>query len=299
MEKIEWQVIDKLIKTALNEDIGKEDITTESIFTENFFVSADLICKGKGLLCGLEIFKRVFILLSPSFKFNFYYKDGDFINKKTKIGEVIGPVKEILKGERTALNFLQLLSGIATETKKLVEKSKGKFKIYDTRKTHPNLRVLEKYAVKIGGGENHRSGLFDMILIKDNHIKGLMEKENIDKISAIKQAIKKTKEYTNGKYKIEIEVKNFKEAVCAYNEGVDIIMFDNAKISDIKKFCEFKKGGKSCEIEVSGNIDLKKIERLRKINIDRVSAGYITHSPKAVDFSLKIKKYEKLFKNSC
>ncbi|MCM8804880.1 MAG: carboxylating nicotinate-nucleotide diphosphorylase [Candidatus Omnitrophica bacterium] len=287
---MEWEKIDKIIKEALKEDIGNCDVTTESIFTDNFFVSADLICKSKGILCGLEIFKRVFILLSPNFKFDFYYKEGDFINKKRKIGEIIGPVKELLKGERTALNFLQQLSGIATETKKLVEGSKGKFKIYDTRKTTPNLRDLEKYAVKIGGGENHRFGLFDMVLIKDNHIKAIMEKEKLDKISAIKVTIQRAKEYWKGKYKIEIEVENLEEAVCAYQEGVDIIMFDNTKVDDIKKFCKFKNGKKDCEIEVSGNIDFKKLKKLKKINIDRVSVGYITHSPKAVDFSLKIKK---------
>ena len=282
--------LDEIIRKALEEDIGNGDITTNGIFDENFFISADLVCKSKGLLCGIEVFKRVFLFLSPDFKFNFKYNDGDYISKKTKIGEVIGPVKELLKGERTALNFLQLLSGIATETRKLVEKTEGKFKIYDTRKTHPNLRFLEKYAVKMGGGENHREGLYDMILIKDNHIKALTEKEKIDKISAIKKAIQKAKEYTKGKYKIEIEVENYDEAVCAYSEGVDIIMFDNSDIDDVRKFCEFKKGKKDCEIEVSGNIDLKKIEILKKLNIDRVSIGYITHSPEAVDFSLKIKK---------
>lgn len=286
---MEEKKIDEIIKKALKEDIGKGDITTDGIFTDNFFVNAILMCKSGGVICGLEIFKKVFLSLSPDFEFNFKYKDGDYVKKNTEIGEIKGPIKELLKGERTALNFLQRLSGIATETRKFVIKTGGKIKIYDTRKTTPNLRFLEKYGVKIGGGENHRSGLFDMVLIKDNHIKGLMEKEKIDKISSIKLAIKKAKEYTKGKYKIEIEVENFKEGIVAYNEGVDIIMFDNAKISDIKKFSQFKKGKRDCEIEVSGNIDLKKIEILKKIDIDRISIGSITHSPKIVDFSLKIK----------
>ncbi|MCS7180886.1 MAG: carboxylating nicotinate-nucleotide diphosphorylase [bacterium] len=286
---MDWEKIDEIIKKALEEDIKNGDITTEGIFNNNFFVSADLICKSKGVLCGLEVFKRVFTLLSSQFEFNFSFKDGDYIKNKTKIGEIKGPILELLKGERTALNFLQRLSGIATETRKFVEKA-GKIKIYDTRKTTPNLRILEKYAVKIGGGENHRFGLFDMVLIKDNHIKGLMVKEKIDKISAIKFAIRKIKEYTKGNYKIEIEVENFKEAVSAYEENVDIIMFDNAKISDIKKFCKFKKGKRDCEIEVSGNINLKKIEKLKGLDIDRISIGSITHSPKSIDFSLKIKK---------
>jgi nicotinate-nucleotide pyrophosphorylase (carboxylating) len=283
---IEWKRIEKIIKDALKEDIGKEDITTEGIFKENFFVSADLICKSGGVLCGIEIFKKVFLSLSSDFSFNFKFKDGDFIGKNIIVGKIRGPIKELLMGERTALNFLQHLSGIATETRKIVEKTK--IKIYDTRKTTPNLRVIEKYAVKIGGGENHRFGLYDMVLIKDNHIKGIMEMEKIDKISAIKLAIEKVKKYVKGKYKIEIEVENYKEALIALNEGVDIIMFDNAKINDIKKFSELK-NKKNCEIEVSGNIDIKKLKKFENLKIDRISVGYITHSAKAVDFSLKIK----------
>ncbi len=283
--KIEWKRINRIIKEALKEDIGKGDITTDGIFKDDFFVSADLICKSGGVLCGIEIFKRVFLILSPNFSFNFNYKDGDSIGKNIVVGEVKGPVKELLIGERTALNFLQHLSGIATETRKISLKTK--IKIYDTRKTIPNLRVLQKYAVKIGGGENHRFGLYDMVLIKDNHIKGFMEKEKIDKIEAIKLAIDRTKKYTKGKYKIEIEVRNYREAMVAYNEGVDIIMFDNAKINDIKKFCELK-NKKNCEIEVSGNIDIEKIKKIKDLKIDRISVGYITHSAKAVDFSLKI-----------
>ncbi|MCM8833341.1 MAG: carboxylating nicotinate-nucleotide diphosphorylase [Candidatus Omnitrophica bacterium] len=287
-----WNQIDKIIKDALEEDIKTGDITTDGIFSDNFFVSSLLFCKSGGVICGLEIFKRTFLLLSDLFKFNFKYKDGDSVKRNSIIGEIEGPVKELLKGERTALNFLQRLSGIATETRKLVKEAK-KIKIYDTRKTTPNLRVLEKYAVKIGGGENHRFGLFDMVLIKDNHLKAIMEKENFDKVSAINFAIQRVKEYTKGKFKIEIEVKNFKEALAAYEKGVDIIMFDNAKINDIKKFCLFKKGKRICEVEVSGNIDLKKLKKLKNLNIERISVGSITHSPKAVDFSLKIKNFIK------
>ncbi|MCM8771775.1 MAG: carboxylating nicotinate-nucleotide diphosphorylase [Candidatus Omnitrophica bacterium] len=290
MERINWQKVDDLIKRALEEDIGKKDITTEALFPYNFLVSSILICKSGGIICGLEVFKRTFLFLSTDFEFDFKFKDGDFVKKEEVVGEIKGPVKELLKGERTALNFLQRLSGIATETRKFVEKTEGKIKIFDTRKTTPNLRILEKYAVKIGGGENHRFGLFDMILIKDNHIKSIMERENIDKISAIKLAIQRAKRYSEGKYMIEIEVENFEEGITAYNEGVDIIMFDNAKFYDIKRFCDFiKKKKRSCEIEVSGNINLRKIENFKNVNVDRISIGYITHSPKAIDFSLKIK----------
>jgi len=170
-------------------------------------------------LCGIEVFKSVFLSLSPSFSFKFFFRDGE----------------KIEKGDIVAVNFIQRLSGIATETKKLVEKTEGKVKIYDTRKTTPNLRILEKYAVKTGGGYNHRFGLYDIILIKDNHISALMKKEGINKISA------------------------------------------------------FLKGKKKVEIEWSGNVSLKKIEEIRKLPVDRVSVGYITHSAKALDFSLKIK----------
>ena len=174
--------IKKLIKRSLREDIGKRDITTEFLFPENFLTTAVLISKSNGILCGTEVFKKVFLELSSRFKFEFNFKDGEKIKKGNVVAEVVGPVKELLTGERTALNFLQRLSGIATETKKLVEETGKRVKIYDTRKTNPGLRILEKYAVKTGGGENHRFGLFDMVLIKDNHITIYMKKEKVDRV---------------------------------------------------------------------------------------------------------------------
>ncbi len=289
MTQLNKKVVEKIIKDALKEDIGKGDITTSSLFNKNFKVEAVLISKSNGVLCGSEVFKSVFLSLSPSFSFKFFFRDGEKIKKGDIVAEIYGPVKELLKGERTALNFIQRLSGIATETKKMVEKTEGKVKIYDTRKTTPNLRILEKYAVKTGGGYNHRFGLYDAILIKDNHIKALMEKEGIDKISAIILGIERCKKRTGGKVKIEVEVENFKEAVAAYKSGADIIMFDNAKKEEVLKFRKFLKGKKKVEIEWSGNVSLKKIEEIRKLPVDRVSVGYITHSAKALDFSLKIK----------
>ncbi len=289
MTQLNKKVVEKIIKDALKEDIGKGDITTSSLFNKNFKVEAVLISKSNGVLCGSEVFKSVFLSLSPSFSFKFFFRDGEKIKKGDIVAEIYGPVKELLKGERTALNFIQRLSGIATETKKMVEKTEGKVKIYDTRKTTPNLRILEKYAVKTGGGYNHRFGLYDAILIKDNHIKALMEKEGIDKISAIILGIERCKKRTGGKVKIEVEVENFKEAVAAYKSGADIIMFDNAKKEEVLKFRKFLKGKKKVEIEWSGNVSLKKIEKIRKLPVDRVSVGYITHSAKALDFSLKIK----------
>jgi len=289
MAQLNKKIVEKIIKEALKEDIGKGDITTSSLFNKNFKVKASLISKGNGILCGIEVFKSVFLSLSPSFSFKFFFRDGEKIEKGDIVAEIYGPVKELLKGERTALNFIQRLSGIATETKKLVEKIEGKVKIYDTRKTTPNLRILEKYAVKTGGGYNHRFGLYDIILIKDNHISALMKKEGINKISAVILGIERGKKRTGGKVKIEVEVENFKEGVAAYRAGADIIMFDNAKKEEVLKFRKFLKGKKKVEIEWSGNVSLKKIEEIRKLPVDRVSVGYITHSAKALDFSLKIK----------
>jgi len=289
MTQLNKKVVEKIIKDALKEDIGKGDITTSSLFNKNFKVKAVLISKSNGILCGVEVFKNVFLSLSSNFSLRFFFKDGDKIKKGDIVAEIYGPVKELLKGERTALNFIQRLSGIATETKKMVEKTEGKVKIYDTRKTTPNLRILEKYAVKTGGGYNHRFGLDNMVLIKDNHIKALMRKEGVDKISAIILGIERSKKRTGGKVKIEVEVENFKEAVSAYKSGADIIMFDNAKKEEVLKFRKFLKGKKKVEIEWSGNVSLKKIEEIKKLPVDRVSVGYITHSAKALDFSLKIK----------
>ena len=289
MTQLNKKVVEKIIKDALKEDIGKGDITTSSLFNKNFKVKAVLISKSNGILCGVEVFKNVFLSLSSNFSFRFFFKDGDKIKKGNIVAEIYGSVKELLKGERTALNFIQRLSGIATETKKMVEKTEGKVKIYDTRKTTPNLRILEKYAVKTGGGYNHRFGLDNMVLIKDNHIKALMRKEGVDKISAIILGIERSKKRTGGKVKIEVEVENFKEGIAAYKSGADIIMFDNAKKEEVLKFRKFLKGKRKVEIEWSGNVSLKKIEEIKKLPVDRVSVGYITHSAKALDFSLKIK----------
>ena len=289
MTQLNKKVVEKIIKDALKEDIGKGDITTSSLFNKNFKVKAVLISKSNGILCGIEVFKNVFLSLSSNFSFRFFFKDGDKIKKGDIVAEIYGPVKELLKGERTALNFIQRLSGIATETKKMVEKTEGKVKIYDTRKTTPNLRILEKYAVKTGGGYNHRFGLYDIILIKDNHIKALMRKEGVDKISAIILGIERSKKRTGGKVKIELEVENFKEGIVAYKSGADIIMFDNAKKEEVLKFRKFLKGKRKVEIEWSGNVSLKKIEEIKKLSVDRVSVGYITHSAKALDFSLRVK----------
>ncbi|MCM8829644.1 MAG: carboxylating nicotinate-nucleotide diphosphorylase [Candidatus Omnitrophica bacterium] len=280
--------IKKLIKEALKEDIGKGDITTSFLFKKNFDVDAVLVVKEDGIICGIDVFKNIFLFLSPSFRFKFYIKDGDAVYKGMKLAEIKGPIKELLTGERTALNFLQHLSGIATLTKKFVEKA-GNVSIYDTRKTTPLLRELEKYAVKVGEGKNHRFGLFDMVLIKDNHITGIMKVKKIDRVSAISYSVEKAKKKAKGRYKVEVEVENFDEAVAGYRAGADIIMFDNADEKELKRFVDYLgKDRKKVIIEWSGNVTLETIDKISKLPVDRVSVGAITHSANSLDFSLKI-----------
>lgn len=283
-------LIDEIIKKALREDVGEKDITSEFLFPENFNVKGVLISKEEGIICGIEIFKKVFYFLSPLFNFKFFFNEGEKIGKNITVAEIYGPVKELLAGERVSLNFLQHLSGIATETRKFVKKVGNKVKIYDTRKTTPNLRILEKYAVKIGGGENHRFGLFDMVLIKENHITALMQKENISREKAVFLAVKRAKEKSGGEFKIEVEVENFKEAKKAFEAGADIIMFDNTDKKELIEFIDFLKDRrKEVEIEWSGNVNLENIEEIKKLPVDRISVGSITHSPRALDFSIKIR----------
>jgi len=281
--------IEKLIKEALKEDIGKGDITTAYLFEKNFTITAILQAKEDGILCGLDIFKCVFLSLSPAFKFKFYAKDGANVYKGMKVAEIKGPVKEMFAGERTALNILQHLSGIATFTKKFVEKA-GNIEIYGTRKTAPLLRELERYAVRTGGGKNHRFGLFDMVLIKTNHITTIIKQTGMDKVSAVIYAVEKAVKQAKKRYKIEVEVENYKEAVAGYLSGADIIMFDNADEKEVKRFVKYLGNGKTRKIiiEWSGNVDLKNIEKVKKLPLDRVSIGKITHSENALDFSLKI-----------
>lgn len=278
----------QLIKEALKEDVGKKDITTAFLFDKNFTVKAVLTAKEDGVICGTEVFRNVFLTLSPSFRFKFFVKDGNPVYNGMKVAEITGPVKEMLTGERVALNFLQHLSGVATITKKFVEKA-GYIEVYDTRKTTPLLRELEKYAVRIGGGKNHRLGLSDMVLIKDNHITAIMKSKGLDRISAISYAVEKAKKKAKGRYKIEVEVENYNEAVAGYKAGADIIMFDNADIRELKKFVDYLgKNRKKVVIEWSGNVNLETIKKIKKLPVDRVSVGAITHSAKALDFSLKI-----------
>ena len=243
---------DELILSALREDITSEDITTNSVMREYQKGEVELICKQDGVLAGLAVFKRVFELLDKNTEFEFYFKDGDEVKNKDKIGVIRGDIRVLLSGERVALNYLQRMSGVATYTRGVAKLLEGtKTKLLDTRKTTPNMRVFEKYSVKVGGGHNHRYNLSDGILLKDNHIGAA---------GSITKAVQMAKEYAPFVRKIEIEVENlemFKEALEA---GADIIMLDNMSPEDMKEAVKLAKG--RAETECSGNVTKENIKRL-------------------------------------
>jgi len=268
---------DELILLALREDISSEDITTNSVMREYQLGEVDLICKQDGVVAGLDVFKRVFELLDEKTEVTFYVKDGDRVKNGEKIGLVRGDIRVLLSGERTALNYLQRMSGIATYTRSIADLLEGtNTKLLDTRKTTPNMRIFEKYAVKVGGGNNHRYNLSDGILLKDNHIGAA---------GGVKEAVKMAKEYAPFVRKIEIEVEDLdmlKEALAA---GADIIMLDNMSVEDMKEAVRLAKG--KAETECSGNVTKENIARLVDIGVDYISSGALTHSSPILDLSLK------------
>ncbi|MCK4385460.1 MAG: carboxylating nicotinate-nucleotide diphosphorylase [candidate division Zixibacteria bacterium] len=270
--------IKHLIELSLSEDIGKGDLTSEAIIDEDLLAKGMIVAKEEGVIAGLEIAKMVFCQLDPNLVFESSFKDGNKVMRGEEVATLKGKVKSMLSGERTALNFLQSLSGIATLTSKYQEKIKDiGVKILDTRKTTPGLRTLEKYAVKMGGGENHRMGLFDMILIKENHIKA---------VGSISKVIGKAKaKYPNEK--IEVETKNLDEVKEAVNLGVDWIMLDNMSIDEMKKAVKVIRSSKrEIKIEASGRIDLNNVREVALTGINFISVGALTHSAPALDFSL-------------
>ena len=268
---------DELILQALNEDITSEDITTSSVMPHYQAGEVDLICKQDGVIAGLEVFKRVFELLDEKTEVIFYFKDGDAVKKGEKIGVVRGDIRVLLSGERTALNYLQRMSGIATYTREIANLLKGtKTKLLDTRKTTPNMRIFEKYSVKVGGGYNHRYNLSDGILLKDNHIGAA---------GGVKEAIKMAKEYAPFVRKIEIEVESLDMLKEALEAGADIIMLDNMSVEDMKTAVELCRG--RAETECSGNVTRENVERLVDIGVDYISSGALTHSSPILDLSLK------------
>ncbi|MBN2546390.1 MAG: carboxylating nicotinate-nucleotide diphosphorylase [Spirochaetes bacterium] len=268
-----------LIKLAFREDLQHNgDITTDPIF-KNETAVFNLIAKQNGILCGKNIFIDVFDYIDRSINVNFYFNDKNMINNGDIIAKVIGNVANILKGERTALNFICNLSGIATKTSLFVKEANDKIKILDTRKTLPGYRMLHKYAVHCGGGYNHRIGLHDMVLIKDNHI---------DVCEGLTKAVKKITDRWGRKYKIEVEARNIEEVKEALTCKVNRIMLDNMDTNKIREAVRVI--NKEAETEISGNVTIEKIKDLSVTGADYVSIGELTHSFKAFDFSLKKEK---------
>jgi nicotinate-nucleotide pyrophosphorylase (carboxylating) len=274
--------VEKIIRTALDEDIGKADITTAAIVHDNITGEGIFLVKQDGMLAGFEIVENVLKMVDKTLRFKRYFKDGDKIKKGDIAAEVRGKASSILTSERTSLNFFQRMSGIATAANQYQEKIKHtKAKIIDTRKTVPGLRLIDKLAFKLSGCANHRMGLYDMFLIKDNHIAAA---------GSITNAIEKCKDYKK-KYrlnsKIEVETTNIGQVKEALNCGVDMIMLDNFEINELKKAVEII----NCksEIEASGNITLETVEEVAEAGVDYISVGAITHSVKALDISLELK----------
>ena len=268
---------DELILSALREDITSEDITTNSVMREYQLGEVELICKQDGVIAGLDVFKRTFELLDSKTEVTFTKKDGDTVKNGDKIGVVRGDIRVLLSGERTALNYLQRMSGIATYTRSIADLLKGsKTKLLDTRKTTPNMRVFEKYAVKVGGGYNHRYNLSDGILLKDNHIGAA---------GGVKESVQMAKEYAPFVRKIEIEVENIDMLQEALDAGADIIMLDNMSVEDMKEAVKLVSG--KAETECSGNVTKENVEKLVDIGVDYISSGALTHSSPILDLSLK------------
>jgi nicotinate-nucleotide pyrophosphorylase (carboxylating) len=268
---------DHLIKMALAEDITSEDITTNSVMKEYKKGCVKLICKQDGIICGLHIFERTFKILDENTNIEFYAEDGDEVKKGQLVAYLTGDIRVLLSGERVALNYLQRMSGIATYTHEVAALLKGsKTKLLDTRKTTPNMRIFEKYAVKVGGGNNHRYNLSDGILLKDNHIGAA---------GGVAQAIKMAKEYAPFVRKIEIEVENLDMCKEALEAGADIIMLDNMSVADMK--AAVKMIGGRAQTECSGNVTKENIKNILDTGVDFVSSGALTHSAPILDLSLK------------
>lgn len=268
---------DKYIRLALEEDINSEDVTTNSVMPEYKKGEVQLICKEDGIIAGLPIFERVFLLLDPRTKVTFDVKDGDRVEKGRHLATVTGDIRVLLSGERTALNYLQRMSGIATYTNTVVKLLEGtRTKLLDTRKTTPCMRIFEKYAVRVGGGNNHRYNLSDGILLKDNHI---------DAAGGVKEAIAAAKAYAPFVRRIEVETENLSMVREAVEAGADIIMLDNMTPGQMAEAVKLIDG--HAETECSGNITRENIRAITETGVDYVSSGALTHSAPILDISLK------------
>lgn len=269
--------VDDYILNTLKEDITSEDVSTNAVMPEDKQGRAELICKQDGIICGLDIFKRTFELLDSSSCFEANFKDGDRVQKGDLLGIIYSDIKVILSGERTALNYLQRMSGIATMTKAYMDELEGySTTLLDTRKTTPNMRPFEKYAVTVGGATNHRYNLSDGVLLKDNHIGAA---------GSITKAIKMARDYAPFVRKIEIETETLEQVEEALAAGADIIMLDNMDNDTMKKAVELI-GGKA-QTECSGNVTKERLKEIAEIGVDFVSCGALTHSAPIMDVSLK------------
>tara|TARA_B100000315_G_scaffold8245_1_gene8151 strand:- start:1401 stop:2240 length:840 start_codon:yes stop_codon:yes gene_type:complete len=272
---IEFQHLEKFLKEALEEDIGTGDVTTNAVIPDKEATAGKVIAKEDLILCGLNIFEYVFLCLDKNIKIDPKHTDGEKVQNESTLLTFSGNSRSLLAGERVALNILQRLSGIATLTAKFVEKVPSTVKILDTRKTTPGMRALEKYAVRCGGGSNHRFGLYDAVLIKDNHIKAT---------GSITKAVEKARKNIPDLQKIEVEVKNVEEVKEALQTACDIIMLDNMSPEQVKEAVKII--NKRSRIEISGNIGLSNIQNIASEGIDYISIGAITHSAPAVDISM-------------
>ncbi|ELC8443145.1 carboxylating nicotinate-nucleotide diphosphorylase [Clostridium perfringens] len=275
-----WLLMEEKVRRALNEDLQYGDVTTESLVLDDKVAKVDVIAKEDGVIAGTEVFKMVFKILGHV-EVKFSVKDGDEIKKGECFGEVSGDAKNILMGERVALNYMQRMCGIATLTREFTKKLEGtNVKLLDTRKTTPNMRLFEKYAVKVGGGTNHRFGLNDGVMIKDNHIEAA---------GGIKNAIFLARENSPFVRKIEVEVESIEQLYEALEAKADIIMLDNMNIETLKKAVTLIGG--NAEVEASGNVTLDTISEIAKTGVNFISTGAVTHSFKVLDISMKNFRY--------
>ncbi len=278
MNKItETLQMDHLIMEALREDISSEDVTTNSVMKEAVAGEVELICKQDGIIAGLDVFRRVFELLDKETRAEFFCKDGDAVKSGELMGKVTGDIRVLLSGERVALNYLQRMSGIATYTRSVADLLAGsRTKLLDTRKTTPNMRIFEKYAVRVGGGYNHRYNLSDGVLLKDNHIGAA---------GSVTKAVRMAREYAPFVRKIEVEVENLEMVKEAVEAGADIIMLDNMSTAEMQEAIRIIDG--RAETECSGNVTKENIGRLAALGVDYISSGALTHSAPILDISLK------------
>ena len=268
---------DHLIMEALREDISGEDVTTNAVMKQAVTGEVELIAKQEGVIAGLAVFKRVFELLDPQTVTEFYVNDGDRVTKGLLMGKVRGDIRVLLSGERVALNYLQRMSGIATYTRKTADLLKGSgVKLLDTRKTTPNMRIFEKYAVRVGGGFNHRYNLSDGVLLKDNHINAA---------GGVKEAVRLAREYAPFVRRIEVETEDLDMVREALEAGADIIMLDNMSIEEMREAVKLIDG--RAETECSGNVTADNIKDLISTGVNYISSGALTHSAPILDISMK------------